>query len=48
MILCLFFGILILVAELVVYNSYLRKISDAKEKERAKIEKKKVVKEIVI
>lgn len=47
-ILCLFFGILILVAELVVYNSYLRKISDAKEKERAKIEKKKVVKEIVI
>lgn len=47
-ILCLFFGILILVAELVVYNSYLRKISDAKEKERAKIEKKKVVKKIII
>lgn len=47
-ILCLFFGILILVAELVVYNSYLRKISDAKETERAKIERKRVIKRIVI
>lgn len=47
-ILCLFFGVLILVAEVVVYNSYLRKISDAKMKERAKKEKKKVVKQIII
>ncbi|QLL30566.1 hypothetical protein HG536_0A03840 [Torulaspora globosa] len=47
-ILCLFFGILVLVAEVVVYNSYLRKISDAKSKERSKKEKKKVVKQIII
>ncbi|QLQ78132.1 hypothetical protein HG537_0A03790 [Torulaspora globosa] len=45
---CLFFGILILVAEVVVYNSYLRKINDAKLKERSKIEKKKIVKQIII
>lgn len=47
-ILCLFFGILILVAEVVVYNSYLRKINDAKLKERSKKERKKVVKQIII
>lgn len=47
-ILCLFFGVLILVAEVVVYNSYLRKISDAKLKERSQKEKKKLVKQIII
>lgn len=47
-IICLFFGILVLVAEVVVYNSYLRKISDAKVKERSKKEKKKIVKKIII
>lgn len=44
----LFFGILVLVAEVVVYNSYLQRISDAKAREKVKIEKKKVVKKIVI
>lgn len=47
-IICLFFGILVLVAEVVVYNSYLRKISDAKLKERSKKEKKKIVKKIIL
>ena len=42
--LCLFFGILVLVAEVVVYNSYLNKIDAAKQKERRKKEKKKVIK----
>ncbi|SMN18858.1 similar to Saccharomyces cerevisiae YKL119C VPH2 Integral membrane protein required for vacuolar H+-ATPase (V-ATPase) function, although not an actual component of the V-ATPase complex [Maudiozyma saulgeensis] len=42
--LCLFFGILVLVAEVVVYNSYLNKIDDARKKERSKVEKKKVIK----
>ena len=44
--LCLFFGILVLVAEVVVYNSYLNKIDDARKKERSKIEKKKVIKSL--
>lgn len=42
--LCLFFGILVLVAEVVVYNSYLNKIDAAKQKERKKKEKKKIIK----
>lgn len=42
--LCLFFGILVLVAEVVVYNSYLTKIHEAKTKEQSKKETKKVVK----
>lgn len=44
--LCLFFGILVLVAEVVVYNSYLTKIDDAKQRERNKKERKKVVKKL--
>lgn len=46
--LCLFFGILVLIAEVVVYNSYLRKIDEAKDKEKAIEEKKKVIKKMVI
>lgn len=42
--LCLFFGILVLIAEVVVYNSYLNKIDEAKQKERKIKEKKKVIK----
>ncbi|SCV00417.1 LAMI_0G04896g1_1 [Lachancea mirantina] len=42
--LCLFTGILVLVAEVVVYNSYLQKLEDAKLRERAKKERKEVVK----
>ncbi|CCH59710.1 hypothetical protein TBLA_0B08950 [Henningerozyma blattae CBS 6284] len=42
--LCLFFGILVLIADIVVYNSYLRKIDEAKFKEKNKIEKKKLFK----
>lgn len=42
--LCLFFGILVLVAEVVVYMGYLNKIEDARVKERNKKEVKKVVK----
>ncbi|KAH3680572.1 hypothetical protein WICMUC_000246 [Wickerhamomyces mucosus] len=45
--LCLFFGILILIAEVVVYNSYLNKISKARKLERNKKEIKKVVDTIV-
>lgn len=41
--LCLFFGILILIADVVVYSSYLRKIDEAKDKERKKKEQKKVI-----
>lgn len=41
--LCLFFGILVLVAEVVVYMSYLNKIEEAKVKERNKLEVKKLV-----
>lgn len=44
----LFFGILVLIAEVVVYNSYLQRISDARAKEKVKIERTKVVKKIVI
>lgn len=44
----LFFGILILIAEVVVYNSYLQRVSDAKAKEKVKTERTKVVKRIVI
>ncbi|SCW04551.1 LAFE_0H16028g1_1 [Lachancea fermentati] len=46
--LCLFFGILVLVAEVVVYNSYLRKIEEARLRERKKKEKKKVVKKLML
>lgn len=46
--LCLFFGILVLVAEVVVYNGYLQKLNEAKVKERSKREKKRVVKTIKI
>lgn len=41
--LCLFFGILILVAEVVVYIGYLNKIEAARVKERQKKEVKRVV-----
>lgn len=44
--LCLFFGILVLVAEVVVYMSYLSKIEEAKFKERNTLEIKKLVKTI--
>lgn len=43
-ILCLAFGVLVLVAEIVVYNSYLRKIDEAKTVERNKKITKKVIK----
>lgn len=42
--LCLFFGLLILVAEIVVYNGYLNKIEAAKRNEKNKKIKKKVIK----
>ncbi|SCU94650.1 LADA_0G10022g1_1 [Lachancea dasiensis] len=44
--LCLFSGILVLVAEVVVYNSYLQKIEEARRRERSKVEKKTVVKNL--
>ncbi|CCK68296.1 Vph2p KNAG_0A06370 [Huiozyma naganishii CBS 8797] len=44
--LCLFFGLLVLIAEVVVYNGYLKKIDEAKGKERTKREERKVVKTI--
>ncbi|KAH3899723.1 Vph2p SCDLUD_004009 [Saccharomycodes ludwigii] len=46
--LCLFFGILVLVADIVVYNSYLRKINEAKKVERSKKEKKRITKKIIV
>lgn len=46
--LCLFFGILILVAEVVVFNSYIRKIDEAKIKERKKKEVKKIIDTVII
>lgn len=46
--LCLFFGILILVAEVVVFNSYIRKIDEAKIKESKKKEIKKIIETVVI
>ncbi|CCE79461.1 Piso0_001526 [Millerozyma farinosa CBS 7064] len=42
--LCLFFGLIVLVAEVFVYMSYLNKVEEAKIKERSKKETKKVVK----
>ncbi|CUM63320.1 uncharacterized protein PRCAT00000891001 [Priceomyces carsonii] len=42
--LCLFFGLLILVAEVVVYMGYLNKIEEAKLKERKKKEIKTLIK----
>lgn len=44
--LCLFFGILVLVAEVVVYNSYLTKIDEARNKEINQKEKKKLIKKL--
>ncbi|KAF3990936.1 hypothetical protein FT663_00872 [Candidozyma haemuli var. vulneris] len=44
--LCLFAGILILVAEVVVYLGYLNKIEDARVRERSKKEVKKVIQTI--
>lgn len=46
--LCVFFGMLILVAEVVVYMSYLNKIEEAKIKERNKKEVKKVVRSVTL
>lgn len=45
---CLFFGLLVLVAEVVVFNSYLRKVDLAKKVERNKKEIKQIVETIVI
>ncbi|KAK6463695.1 endoplasmic reticulum-based factor for assembly of V-ATPase-domain-containing protein [Scheffersomyces coipomensis] len=44
--LCIFFGLLILVAEVVVYMGYLNKIEEAKLKERRKKEIKTLVKSV--
>lgn len=46
--LCLFFGILVLVAEVVVFNSYIRKIDEAKTKEQKKKEVKKIIDTVII
>lgn len=46
--LCLFFGLLTLAAEVVVYMSYLNKIDDAKIKERNKKEVKSVVRSVTL
>ncbi|AJS32817.1 Vph2p [Saccharomyces cerevisiae YJM1208] len=48
LLLCLFFGILVLVADVVVYNSYLKKLEEAKVKEKTKLEKKKVLSKITL
>ncbi|CCC67000.1 hypothetical protein NCAS_0A04420 [Naumovozyma castellii] len=48
LLLCIFTGILVLVAEVVVYNSYLTKIDLAKSQEKKKKEQKKVLKKIVL
>ncbi|AJS39960.1 Vph2p [Saccharomyces cerevisiae YJM1083] len=48
LLLCLFFGILVLVADVVVYNSYLKKLEEAKLKEKTKVEKKKVLSKITL
>ncbi|QLG72606.1 hypothetical protein HG535_0D03140 [Zygotorulaspora mrakii] len=45
---CLFFGVLVLIADVVVYNSYLNKVKDAKTRERNKKETKRIVKKIII
>ena len=42
----MFFGLLVLVAEVVVYMGYINKIEDARDKERKKKEVKKVVRSI--
>lgn len=42
--LCLFFGLIVLIAEVFVYMSYLNKVEEAKIKERSKKEIKKVIK----
>lgn len=44
--LCLFFGLLVLIAEVVVYMGYLNKIEDAKIRERNKKEVKKVIRTV--
>lgn len=46
--LCVFFGLLILVAEVVVYLSYLNKIEAARQAERSKKEVKTVIRSVVI
>lgn len=46
--LCLFFGILVLVAEVVVFNAYIRKIDEARVKESKKKEIKKVIDTVII
>lgn len=46
--LCLLFGILILVAEVVVYMGYLRRIEEAKVRERSKKEVKKVIRSFTV
>lgn len=46
--LCLFFGLLVLLAEVVVYNGYLQRLNEAKTKEKSKKERKKVIKTIKI
>ncbi|CAI4963709.1 ANL_collapsed_G0032610.mRNA.1.CDS.1 [Saccharomyces cerevisiae] len=48
LLLCLFFGILVLVADVVVYNSHLKKLEEAKVKEKTKVEKKKVLSKITL
>ncbi|CDK29493.1 unnamed protein product [Kuraishia capsulata CBS 1993] len=44
--LCLFFSILVLIAEVVVFGGYLRKIEEARSVERKKIEVKKVIESV--
>lgn len=45
--LCLFSGILVLIADVVMYNAYYRKIEEARRVERGKKESKKVLKRLV-
>lgn len=44
--LCLFFALLVLVAEVVVYLGYLNKIEEARKTERSKKEVKKVIRTV--
>lgn len=46
--LCLFFGLLILVAEVVVYIGYLNKIEDARTREQNKKEIKRVIRSVTL
>lgn len=46
--LCLFFGLLILVAEVVVYIGYLNKIEDARTREQNKKEVKRVIRSVTL